>query len=248
MSLFTPLPDSSVVSVSDAHLVLPLLPFVADNLAKFRLYKCHVSDAMISQHEPMKLIYHYEQLDEVIKENLPFQGTLLRDFDKPMTRMVFAQKAGLEIADVAQPWQLKFVGRIVLFCEQPEIALRLHWTNTLKPFAIVAVKDLQQAVEQSFVHWQWIDTVEVISKDPNLCLTAQIDNAPHELPEMGKATSPIPLWQLQASQAFVPLPTSVAVALQQFLLHHPLVKETWLPMLQQVAKEQATAQTSASII
>lgn len=243
MSQLMPLTDASLLATNH-QTELNLLPFLAENLAKFRLHKCQVSHALISQHEPMKLIYHYERLDDTIKDRLPLQGQLLMDFDKPMTREMFAQKAGITLAEVAQPWQLKFIGKIVLFCEQPEIALRLHWTNTLKPFDVVMVKELLQAVEHSFANWQLIDSVEVISKDPNLRLTINNNSIDSIENYFDSATTPSNtashIWQLQGSQAFVPLPSAVAIALQAFLANQAIVKDTWLSAMQQAAEQYAS--------
>lgn len=209
-----------------AQNTLPLLDFLADNLAKSRLHRCQLVEHLISQDQLMKLIYHYERLDDTIKAQLPLQGQLLVNFDKLLSREGFSQLAQLEIGQVAKPWQLKFVGKLVLFFEQPEIALRLQWTNTLKPFEIIENRDLIAAVNASFANWQFIGAVEVVSKSPDLTLIA-----PH--PDL------VTPWQLQACQSFVTLPSVLSHSVQQFFHDNILVNELWLPAMQETATDMA---------
>lgn len=205
---------------------LAILPFLGDNLAHSRLHRCQITDYIIDKQLPMKLIYHYERLSEALKAEIPLQGQLLANFDKLMSQAQFAQLIGISADKLTQPWQLKFNGKLVLFFEQPEIALRLHFSNTLKPFEIVSSKNLEAAVAASFENWQWVDTVEIVSKDPHLSVFAH-----HPLLSEQ--------WQLQGSNGFVYMPLALAHSIQQFLRDNDVVQTHWLPAMVQAAQTQA---------
>lgn len=201
---------------------LPLLEFLGQNLEKSQIHRCLLTQSLISQDEPLQLIYHYENLDEAVKSHLPLQGNLLVNFNQSMTREMFASIAKVEVDQIASPWQLKFMGKIVIYFEQPEIALRLHWANTLKPFEIVNTPSLELSITPAFENWQFIERVEVICKDPNVTLTAELEHLSQP-------------WQQGISQSFVALPASLSLVIQQFLHEQQIVKEKWLSMMIEAA-------------
>lgn len=200
---------------------IDLLPFIADTLEHWQIHRCQINHALISQHEPMKMIYHYEQLPDNIKENHPLSGILLQKFDQLMLADDFATLLQIDPKHVAKPYQIKFTGKLVVFHSNPDIAMRLQWTNTLKNFDTVNEKDVNLAVEQAFTNWHFIDNVEMINKTPNLLFF--VAN------EQGER------WQLLNSLQFDNVPQSLAITLQQFLHDNDHVKKVWFEQLQAVA-------------
>lgn len=196
----------------------------------WQIHKCQLTDSLISQHQPMKLIYHYERLGDDQKAHFPLNGALLKQFDRLITREDFADLLKIDVNHVAKPWQLKFSGKLVIFTDNPEVAIRLHWTNTLKPFEPVYTADLATAVEQAFSHWQFVDTVEVISKSPSIRLIA-----PYKID-----SEQITTWQPVSNQQFEPMPAPLALAIQQLLTNSDSVQQLWLPRLKQSALEKAS--------
>lgn len=219
------LPNRAVPSTFTAQSV-PLLSLLGESLTRWQLHRCQVTDAFIRQDAPMKLIYHYEQLDEAIKADYPLRGSFLLRFDELMSRETFAQLLGLPLNQVAKPWQLKFVGKLVVFLAQPEIALRLHWCNTLKPFEPVYTSDLSNAIEAGFKHWQFIPSIEIISKNPQVVLTAE---------HLDLATP----WQLASGQTFTVLPAPLALSMQAFFQEQDLVQDNWLTEIKTAAQTYA---------
>lgn len=217
------------LSSTDSPQAMPLLPLLGDSLARWQLHRCQITDALITKQAPMKMLYHYEHLAEDIKTAHPLQGKLLLDFDTPMTAERFATVLGIKPNDVSTPWQLKFNGKLVIFFEALEIALRLHWTNTLKPFEPVYQADLATAVMASFAHWQFVGAVEIISKNSQVLLTASHPDLAQE-------------WQLAHAQAFSDMPAVLALDIQQYLHSAPNVSEIWLPEMQAAARDFALEQ------
>lgn len=214
------------LSSTDSPQAIPLLSLLGDSLVHWQLHRCQITEALITKQAPMKMLYHYEHLAEPIKSAHPLQGRLLLDFDTPMSAERFASLLGIEQKDVATPWQLKFNGKLVIFLESLEVALRLHWTNTLKPFEPVYQTDLATAIMASFEHWQFVGVVEVISKNSQVILTASHPDFIQD-------------WQLTYSQAFSNLPAVLALEIQQYLHSAPSVSEMWLPQMQAVAHDFA---------
>ena len=93
----------------------------------------------------------------------------------------------------------------MIFYQNPEVALRLHWTNTLKNFEIIDEKTLENAVKQAFYHWQLVDNVEFINKTPDVDFVIY-SNAN----ENAENTSNLPtiVWQGGHSTQFEPLPSA----------------------------------------
>lgn len=200
----------------------------------WHIHKAQFTEALIQQHLPIQLLYHYEKLQDDIKAQYPLKGSLLKQFNMPMTREVFTslpELSGITLNDVAKPWQLKFSGKLVIFSQNPEVAIRLWWTNTLKEFELVYNKDLSNAIEASFHHWQFVDKVEILCKTPNVILTAPTD----EVPESD-------WWQMTPSSTFAPVPSLLGIKIQQLLNEHPFVKDHWLLQLIDLAQGQIEIQ------
>lgn len=201
----------------------------------WQIHKCLISHSLISQHEPMKLIYHYERLDDEQKSAYPLNGVLLKQFDRLITREDFANLLNIDVKNVAKPWQLKFTGKLVIFTDNPEVAIRLHWTNTLKPFEPIYTPDLAAAVSQAFAHWQFVDSVEVISKSPRIRLVAHYEHSQNS----EKTAENTTLWQPVSNQQFEPMPSPLALQIQQLLSNSDSIQQLWLPQLIEIANDQA---------
>lgn len=173
--------------------------------ANWQIHRCGLITSLISQNEPIKLLYHYELLSDEQKQQHPLHGALLKQFDQKLDRQQFAKLLNIDISHVKQPYQMKFYGKLVIFCQNPEVALRLYWTNTLKAFEIIDQKDAKTALQQAFTYWQFIDNVEFINKNPQLqfMVTGQDDSI---------------LWQSQQTAQFEALPSAVALDLQKMLM------------------------------
>lgn len=188
---------------------LDLINFLDDTLANWQVHRCQLVEANISQARPMPLIYHYEALADDLKAQYPLQGQLLKRFDQAMSREEFAAGLGIAPQAVPQAWQLKFTGKLVLYHAQPDVALRLHWTNTLKDFLPIYQTDLATAVAQSFDHWQWVGAVEVVNRDRAWQLVGAL--------AQDTASGEQAVWQLAVDTQFSALPPLLADVVKQTL-------------------------------
>ncbi|WP_410471755.1 hypothetical protein ACGTJS_08535 [Faucicola mancuniensis] len=221
--------QASITTTQNSH---DLLDFLHNTLSDWQIHRCQVTHDFISQNEPMKMIYHYEQLPDDIKANIPMNGVLLKRFDELISQSDFVKLLNIDINQVKKPFQLKFYGKLVIFYQNPEVALRMHWTNTLKNFEIIDEKTLENAVKQAFYHWQLVDNVEFINKTPDVDFVIY-SNAN----ENAENTSNLPtiVWQGGHSTQFEPLPSALAIGLQKQLMQSDVVLNQWFAQILQSA-------------
>lgn len=215
--------------------IIDLLALITDTMPHWKVHRCQVTDGVISQHLPMKFIYHYEYLSDLLKLQHPLNGQLLASFDRLLTREQFAQMLGIHLSQVVNPWQIKFAGKLVVFYQQPDIALRLHWVNTSKTFEPIYLsaklsqtEALPYAIDNAFTNWQIIG-VEIIQKNPQVELVYDSD-------ETNGIQSILP------STQFVPLPTPLAHWMMTYFQSHPVIANEWLALIKSEAQSYAKSQ------
>lgn len=215
--------------------IIDLLALITDTMPQWKVHRCQVTDGVISQHLAMKFIYHYEYLSDLLKLQHPLNGQLLASFDRLLTREQFAQMLGIHPNQVVNPWQIKFAGKLVVFYQQPDIALRLHWVNTSKTFEPIYLSSklsqteaLPYAIDNAFANWQIIG-VEIIQKNPQIELVYDSD-------ETNDTQSILP------STQFVPVPTPLAHWMMAYFQSHPVIANEWLSLIKSEAQSYAKAQ------
>lgn len=215
--------------------IIDLLELITNTMPQWKVHRCQVTDGVISQHLPMKFIYHYEYLSDLLKLQHPLNGQLLASFDRLLTREQFAQMLGIHPNQVVNPWQIKFAGKLVVFYQQPDIALRLHWVNTRKTFEpiylsskLAQTEALPYAIDNAFTNWQIIG-VEIIQKNPQIELVYDSD-------ETNDTQSILP------STQFVPVPTPLAHWMMAYFQSNPVIANEWLALIKSEAQSYAKAQ------
>lgn len=221
--------DSTLDNQTKNNTIIDLLALITDTMPQWKVHRCQVTDGVISQHLPMKFIYHYEYLSDLLKLQHPLNGQLLASFDRLLTREQFAQMLGIHLSQVVNPWQIKFAGKLVVFYQQPDIALRLHWVNTSKTFEPIYLsaklsqtEALPYAIDNAFTNWQIIG-VEIIQKNPQVELVYDSD-------ETNDTQSILP------STQFVPVPTPLAHWMMAYFQLHPVIANEWLALIKSEAQ------------
>ncbi|QRO13837.1 hypothetical protein I6J32_02935 [Moraxella osloensis] len=227
--------DNQTVTKTKNNTIIDLLELITDTMPQWKVHRCQVTDGVISQHLPMKFIYHYEYLSDLLKLQHPLNGQLLASFDRLLTREQFAQMLGIHLSQVVNPWQIKFAGKLVVFYQHPDIALRLHWVNTSKTFEPIYLSSklsqteaLSYAIDNAFTNWQIIG-VEIIQKNPQVELVYDSD-------ETNGIQSILP------STQFVPVPTPLAHWMMAYFQSHPVIANEWLALIKSEAQSYAQTQ------
>lgn len=217
--------------------IIDLLALITDTMPHWKVHRCQVTDGVISQHLPMKFIYHYEYLSDLLKLQHPLNGQLLASFDRLLTREQFAQMLGIHLHQVVNPWQIKFAGKLVVFYQHPDIALRLHWVNTIKTFEPIYLQSklsqaesLPYAIDNAFSNWQ-ITGVEIIQKNPQVELVYDSDD-----------TNGNGVQSILPSTQFVPVPKPLANWMIAYFQSHPVIANEWLALIKSEAQSYAQTQ------
>lgn len=225
----------TIAKSTNNNTIIDLLALITDTMPQWKVHRCQVTDGVISQHRPMKFIYHYEYLSDLLKLQHPLNGQLLASFDQLLTREQFAQMLGIHLHQVVNPWQIKFAGKLVVFYQQPDIALRLHWVNTSKTFEPIYLSSklsqteaLPYAIDNAFTNWQ-ITGVEIIQKNPQVELVYDSDDT-------NGTQSILP------STQFVPVPKPLANWMMAYFQSHPVIANEWLALIKSEAQSYAQTQ------
>lgn len=235
----TPIIDSTLDNQTKTknNTIIDLLALITDTMPQWKVHRCQVTDGVISQHLPMKFIYHYEYLSDLLKLQHPLNGQLLASFDRLLTREQFAQMLGIHLHQVVNPWQIKFAGKLVVFYQHPDIALRLHWLNTIKTFEPIYLQSklsqaesLPYAIDNAFTNWQ-ITGVEIIQKNPQVELVYDSDD-----------TNGNGVQSILPSTQFVPVPKPLANWMMAYFQSHPVIANEWLALIKSEAQSYAQTQ------
>ena len=144
---------------------------------------------------------------------------------------------GIHLHQVVNPWQIKFAGKLVVFYQHPDIALRLHWVNTIKTFEPIYLQSklsqaesLPYAIDNAFSNWQ-ITGVEIIQKNPQVELVYDSDD-----------TNGNGVQSILPSTQFVPVPTTLANWMMAYFQSHPVIANEWLALIKSEAQSYAQTQ------
>ena len=138
---------------------------LTDKAISWRIHNCKISKKTITQDMPLPFLYHYDSLDDSIKQTYPLTPSLLAQFNTPMTANEAAKLIGIDKALITSPWHVKVVGSLVVFSEALQLAVRLHWTNTGKDTQQIYTKDEADALTAAFKEWQFFGRIDVLYKN-----------------------------------------------------------------------------------
>jgi len=138
---------------------------LSDKAISWRIHNCKISKKTITQDMPLPFLYHYDSLDDSIKQTYPLTPSLLAQFNTPMTVNEAAKLIGIDKALITSPWHVKVIGSLVVFSEALQLAVRLHWTNTGKDTQQIYTKDEADALTAAFKEWQFFGRIDVLYKN-----------------------------------------------------------------------------------
>ncbi len=164
----TPAIDPNAIILADV---------LSDTAISWRIHNCKVSEKIITQDLPLPFLYHYDSLDDVIKQANPLTPKLLLQFNTPMTANEAATLLGINSELITSPWHVKVTGSLVVFSEALQLAVRLHWTNTGKATQQLYTKDAADALKAAFKEWQFFGRVDVLYKNTKQALVSVDDHA-----------------------------------------------------------------------
>lgn len=154
---------------------------LTDTAISWRIHNCKVSEKTVTQDVPLPFLYHYDNLEDSIKQAHPLTPKRLAQFNTPMTANEAANFIGIDAAFIRSPWHIKVVGSLVVFSEALQLAVRLQWTNTAKATEALYTKDAADALIAAFTEWQFFGRIDVLYKNTKQAVIsiderAQTDN------------------------------------------------------------------------
>ena len=152
----TPSIDSNAIILAEA---------LTDTAISWRIHNCKISKKTVTQDLPLPFLYHYDSLDEAVKQANPLTPKLLAQFNTPMTATEAAQLIGIDAALITSPWHIKVTGSLVVFSEALQLAVRLHWTNTGKDTQQIYTQKEADALIAAFKEWQFFGRIDVLYKN-----------------------------------------------------------------------------------
>ena len=159
-----PAVDSSNSKTIDPNAII-LAQTLTDPAISWRIHNCKISKRTVTQELPMLFLYHYDSLDDSVKEAHPLTPALLAQFNTPMTAAAAAKIIGITGDLLASPWHVKVIGSLVVFSEALQLAVRLHWTNTGKSTQQLYTQSAEEAVTAAFKDWQFFGRIDVLHKN-----------------------------------------------------------------------------------
>ena len=138
---------------------------LTDKAISWQIHNCKIIKKTVTQDLPLPFLYHYDSLDDAIKQTHPLTPELLLQFNTPMSAHEAAKLIGIDEELLTSPWHVKIIGSLVVFSEALQLAVRLHWTNTGKETQQVYIKDAADAIIAAFKDWQFFGRVDVLYKN-----------------------------------------------------------------------------------
>lgn len=164
--------ESSALSKTISPNAIILADALTDTTISWRIHNCKISEKILNQDVPMQFLYHYDSLDDAVKQANPLSPALLAKFNTPMSANDAAKLIGIDEALITSPWHVKVIGSLVVFSEALQLAVRLHWTNTGKATQQIYTKDADDALKAAFKEWQFFGRVDVLYKNDKQTLVS----------------------------------------------------------------------------
>lgn len=138
---------------------------LTDAAIAWRIHNCKVTKKTLTQDQPLPFLYHYDSLEEAIKQTHPLTPTLLAQFNTPMMAAEAAMLIDIDKSAISSPWHVKVLGSLVVFSEVLQLAVRLHWTNTGKETQQIYTQNQADALVTAFKDWQFFGRIDVLYKN-----------------------------------------------------------------------------------
>ncbi|GAF58908.1 LOW QUALITY PROTEIN: hypothetical protein JCM18902_1732 [Psychrobacter sp. JCM 18902] len=147
---------------------LILAEALSDKTIGWKIHNCKITKKTVTQDLPLPFLYHYDSLNDAIKQANPLTPALLSQFNTPMSAHEAAKLIGINEALITSPWHVKIVGSLVVFSEALQLAVRLHWTNTGKDTQQLYTQNEADAITAAFKDWQFFWSYRCTLQKANL--------------------------------------------------------------------------------
>lgn len=141
---------------------------------QWKVHNCKLSQAMCDSDTAITLLEHYNGLPDELQNAHSLTFEQLRHLNDKMSVAEVAQFLNIPAQHFKKYFQIKYIGRAVIFCENPQIAIRFNFSNTAKPAQTVFLPKAQAIAEQA-VAWRAFGVVDVLYKEQNKMVSLDKD-------------------------------------------------------------------------
>lgn len=135
-----------------------------DGAYVWQVHNCKLTKAQCVFDAPMPLLAHYQGLPESIQDTHPLDFAALQHLNTVMDTKTAADIVKIDAQFFQKSYQIKYIGRAVIFCPDLKIALRFYFTNTSKDTQTVFIQDKISAIQSQAVNWRAFGVVDVLYK------------------------------------------------------------------------------------
>lgn len=148
---------------------------IFDTATPWQLHNCKISQQICEFDAPIAFLTHYGGLDDDTKEQYPLTFAQIKAGERLMSSDAFAQSVGIDTSQIKKPWQIKYLGSVVIACLPIKLAIRLHFSNTAKPVQTVYAQSRQDALTQESKKWGVFGVVDVLYKGDDKLVSMAYD-------------------------------------------------------------------------
>lgn len=156
-------------------MTLILQETLTDDTLPWRVHNCKLSQQTALFDAPLSLLAQYDTLDESTKARHPLSFEQLKSMNRLMTVTEAATFLGIDGQLFKKAWQIKYIGKMVIFCEPLSLALRLHFSNTSKPTQALYVANVDEAWAIEATNYRFFGLVDVLYKGDETLISVADD-------------------------------------------------------------------------
>lgn len=131
---------------------------------EWKVHNCKLSQMSCEMDAPISLLEHYQGLPDELQDTNNLSFEVLKRLNDKMSVDEVAHLLNMDKRLFKKPYQIKYVGKAVIFCERLQIALRFHFSNTAKPYQAVFLSNKKDALELESQNWRAFGVVDILYK------------------------------------------------------------------------------------
>lgn len=131
---------------------------------EWKVHNCKLSQLSCEYDTPISLLEHYQGLPDELQDTNSLSFDVLKRLNEKMSVDEVAYLLNIDKSHFKKPYQIKYLGKAVIFCERLQIALRFHFSNTAKAYQAVFFSNKKDALELESQNWRAFGVVDILYK------------------------------------------------------------------------------------
>lgn len=141
-----------------------LQSLIADAQVVWQVHNCRLQSCSAVYDAPLLFLLQYDTLDPKVKAQYPLTPELLQQINQSGSTTEIASFMGIDSQLFKKAWHIKYTGRVVIFNELLQLALRFYFSNTAKKAQTVYLPNKHEALTQECENFYAFGVVDVLYK------------------------------------------------------------------------------------